>query len=142
PRHPNEARGAIFGLTRDTGPGDIVAAALEAVAFQTADLLDAMAADSSALTALRVDGGMVTNDFFCQQLSDLTGLAVDRPLVTETTAMGAAILAGLSAGWFGSLEEAADFRSDGRLFTARMAGPDRTRHRARWAGAVERILSR
>ena len=136
-----EARGAIFGLTRDTGPGDIVAAALESVAFQTADLLEAMAADATALTSLRVDGGMVANDFFCQQLADLTGLTVDRPRVVETTALGAAILAGLAAGWFPSLESASAFRADDRLFTPDMAEPVRREKRRRWSDAVNKILT-
>ena len=141
PHWDPDARGAIYGLTRDTGPADIVAAALEAVAFQTADLLDAMAADSKPLTALRVDGGMVENNFFCQQLADLTGLAVDRPEVTETTALGAAILAGMSAGWFDSLDDAQAFRADDRLFTPEMSGTDRNARRAWWENFVRRTLS-
>ena len=142
PHWEPEARGAIFGLTRDTGPADIVAAALEAVAFETADLLEAMAADAGAQKILRVDGGMVENDFFCQELSDLTGLPVDRPKVTETTALGAAILAGIGAGWFSSLEEAAGFRQLDQVFEPVMEEADRARRRARWADAVSRVLPR
>ena len=103
---PN-ARGAILGLTRDVGRPEIVRAALDAVCYQTRDLLEAMRRDMaeaglSRLRALKVDGGMVANDWFCQRLADLTGLRVDRPVVTETTALGAAYLAGLGAGLFES----------------------------------------
>ena len=99
------ARGAILGLTRDTGRPEIVRAALDAICFQTRDLLEAMRRDMASaglkrLKALKVDGGMVANDWFCQRLADLTGLPVDRPKVTETTALGAAYLAGLGAGFF------------------------------------------
>lgn len=100
-----DARGAILGLTRDTGAAEIARAALDAVCFQTRDLLDAIARDmndaglGSPLT-LKVDGGMVNNDWFCQRLANLTGLPVHRPKVTETTALGAAYLAGLSVGVF------------------------------------------
>jgi glycerol kinase len=94
-----DARGAIMGLTRDMGVAEIARAALDSVCFQTRDLLEAMARDMrdaglDAPRALKVDGGMVRNDWFCQRLADLTGLPVDRPQVTETTALGAAYLAG------------------------------------------------
>jgi glycerol kinase len=97
-----EARGAILGLTRDAGAAEIARAALDAVCYQTRDLLAAIAHDISnaKLNALRVDGGMVKSDDFCQRLADLTGLAIERPKVTETTALGAAYLAGLGAGVF------------------------------------------
>ncbi len=106
------ARGAILGLTRDTGRAEIVRAALDAVCYQTRDLLDAMRRDMAAagltkLRALKVDGGMVANDWFCQRLADLTGLPVDRPRVTETTALGVAYLAGLGAGLFRSEKDIA-----------------------------------
>src|SRR5437868_13652386 len=100
-----EARGAIFGLTRDAGRCEIVRAALDSVCYQTRDLLEAMSRDLQSaglarLKSLKVDGGMVANDWFCQRLADLTGLAVERPRVTETTALSAAYLAGLGAGLF------------------------------------------
>jgi glycerol kinase len=100
-----EARGAIIGLTRDAGAPEIARAALDAVCYQTRDLLEAMANDMKAAglkapAALRVDGGMVKSDSFCQRLADLAGLTVDRPRVIETTALGAAYLAGLGAGVF------------------------------------------
>src|SRR6202012_1606639 len=91
------ARGALVGLTRDSGRAEIVRAALDAVCYQTRDLLEAMTRDVKSaglarLRVLKVDGGMVANDWFCQRLADLTGLAVERPVVTETTALGAATL--------------------------------------------------
>jgi glycerol kinase len=96
-----DARGAILGLTRDMGAAEIARAALDAVCFQTRDLLVAMARDMKRAPAvLKVDGGMVRNDWFCQRLADLTGLSVARPKVTETTALGAAYLAGLAVGLF------------------------------------------
>src|SRR6185437_3337594 len=108
---PN-ARGAIVGLTRDMGSAEIARAALDAVCYQTRDLLDAMARDMKAAglgapAALKVDGGMVKNDWFCQRLADLTGLPVERPQITETTALGAAYLAGLGAGLFGDFGQIA-----------------------------------
>ncbi len=109
---PRPAR-AILGLTRDSGVAHIVRAALESVAYQTADLADAFVADmrdgatAGELSTLRVDGGMVLNDWLCQFLADVLDRPVERPAVVETTALGAAYLAGLAAGVYGSLEEIA-----------------------------------
>ena len=132
-----EARGALFGLTRDTGPAELARAALEAAAHQTADLLDAAAADGLRPAQLRIDGAMSANDWFAQRLADIAGLAVERPAVTETTAWGAAVLAGLGAGVFSDPREAA--RPAGRRFEP---GGDPAPGRARWAEAVARTLSR
>jgi len=100
------ARGAISGLTRDTGIAELVAAALHAVCFQTRDLLEAMSADgASPANTLRIDGGMSNNEWLVQRLADITGMTVDRPANLETTALGAAYLAGLHTGMFNSLEE-------------------------------------
>ena len=132
-----EARGALFGLTRDTGPAELARAALEAAAHQTADLLDAAAADGVRPALLRIDGAMSANDWFAQRLADIAGLAVERPAVTETTAWGAAVLAGLGAGVFSDPREAA--RPAGRRFGP---GGDPAPARARWADAVARTLSR
>lgn len=112
PYWDTEARGGILGLTRDMGAAEIARAALDAVCYQTRDLLDAMRCDmqNSGLyvpRSLRVDGGMVKNDWFCQRLADLTGLPVERPKFIETTALGAAYLAGLSAGLFKNTQEIA-----------------------------------
>ena len=98
PHWDPEARAAIFGLTRDSGVADLVRATLESVCYQTVDLLQAMAADSGkAIQTLRVDGGMVANNWLLQFLSDISEAQVDRPKVIETTALGAAYLAGLGA---------------------------------------------
>ena len=131
------ARGAIFGLTRDTGPAELARAALEAAAHQTADLLDATAADGLEPALLRIDGGMSANDWFAQTLADIAGLTVERPAVTETTAWGAAVLAGLGAGVFSDPADAP--RQPGRRFEPR---GDSAPARARWADAVARPLTR
>ncbi len=95
------ARGAILGLTRGSGRAEIVRATLESVAYQSRDLLEAMVADSGvALKELRVDGGMVANNFLMQFQADILGVPVERPVVAETTALGAAYLAGLAVGYW------------------------------------------
>ena len=132
-----DARGAIFGLTRDTGPADLARAALEAAVHQTADLLDAAAADGVQPALMRIDGGMSANDWFTQTLADVVGLTVERPAVTETTAWGAAVLAGLGVGVFSDPAEAP--RPPGRRFFPR---GDPAPARARWADAVARTLTR
>jgi glycerol kinase len=136
-----QARGAIFGLTRDTGLAHIVRAALESVAYQTRDLLDAMAADSLAPTELRVDGGMVVNDWLTQFLADTLQLPVVRPQVTETTALGAAFLAGLGAGIYGSLEELTALWAEEHRFAPQMASADAARLQDGWRIAVARVRS-
>jgi glycerol kinase len=141
-----EARGAIVGMTRDTGHAEIAKAGLESVCFQTRDLLEAMAADMSAAglgspAALRVDGGMVVNDVFCQWLADLTGRPIERPEVIETTALGAAYLAGLGAGIYASLDEiAASWRCE-RRFVPHIGTDERDAKYAGWKEAVGRVLS-
>lgn len=134
------ARGAILGLTRDSGIAEIVRAALEAVAYQTRDLLQAMAQDLGGLPkVLRVDGGMVGNDWLMQFLADMTGMAVDRPAVTETTALGAARLAGMAAGLHGGPTElAAAWRSE-RRFEPAMPAARREQLHAGWREAVARV---
>src|SRR3954453_15394278 len=99
-----EARGALLGLTRDTGPAEIAAATLDSVCYQTRDLIEAMRGDGAQIDELRVDGGMVVNDPLMQRLADTVGAPVERPKVIETTALGAAFLAGLQAGLWPSLE--------------------------------------
>lgn len=141
-----DARGALVGMTRDTGHAEIAKAGLESVCFQTRDLLEAMAADMSAAglgspAALRVDGGMVVNDVFCQWLADLTGRPIERPEVVETTALGAAYLAGLGADVFGSLDEvAASWRCE-RRFEPHIGADERDAKYAGWKEAVGRVLS-
>ncbi len=133
------ARGAILGLTRDTGISEIVSAGLQAVCYQTRDLQQAMALDGVAPGRLRVDGGMVGNAWLMQFLADLLGVAVERPAVTETTALGAAFLAGLKAGFLGSLDEAKLYWRPERMFPPAMAPPDRDRLYAGWQRAVARV---
>jgi glycerol kinase len=139
-----EARGAIFGLTRDMGVAEIARAALDAVCFQTRDLLEAMAKDMKrsglrAPRALKVDGGMVRNDWFCQRLADLTGLTVDRPLVVETTALGAAYLAGLAAGLFKDTKDIAARWALDRRFKPAMKTSARNTLYEGWKTAVKRV---
>lgn len=100
------ARGALFGITRDTGPAQMARAALESVCFQTHDLVSIMAKDSGVeINAIRVDGGMVNNNWLCQMLANIIDITTERPAVTETTALGAAYLAGLTIGQYKSLDE-------------------------------------
>ncbi len=139
-----DARGAIFGLTRDMGGAEIARAALDAVCFQTRDLLEAMARDLKtrglrAPKALKVDGGMVRNDWFCQRLADLTGLPVDRPKVTETTALGAAYLAGLAAGLFKDTKDIAARWALDRRFAPLMKPSARNALYEGWKTAVKRV---
>src|SRR5690606_25188069 len=109
PHWDQYARGTIVGLTRGTGRAHIVRATLEGIAYQTRDVLEAMRADSGLdLPALRVDGGAVANDFLMQFQADIIGVPVQRPAITETTALGAAYLAGLAVGYWASHEEVAD----------------------------------
>ena len=134
------ARGAIVGLTRGTGRAQIVRATLEAIAYQTRDVLEAMAADSGIdLKTLRVDGGASGNNFLMQFQSDILGVAVDRPVVTETTALGAAYLAGLAVGFWQSREEiAAKWQSD-RRFAPSMPTEQRQGLYGGWQKAVGRV---
>jgi glycerol kinase len=145
PHWDPDARGAILGLTRDSGVAHVARAALESVAYQTADLVDAMAADMQAgapdagLATLRLDGGMVVNDWLCQFLADILGRPVERPAVVETTALGAAYLAGLAAGVYGSLDAvAAAWRLD-RRFEPAMPAAERQRLLGGWRRAVARV---
>ncbi len=134
------ARGAILGLTRDTGVREIVKAGLESVVFQTRDLLEAMRADGvAALRELRVDGGMVVNDWLLQRMADILGIRVDRPRVTETTALGATYLAGLQSGVFDSLEAIAGRWQCDASFEPSWGDERRSRLYQGWSDAVARI---
>jgi glycerol kinase len=139
-----DARGALFGLTRATGPRELARAALESVCFQTHDLLAAMKADwpqaQSALKVLRVDGGMVNSDWTMQRLADLLDCTVDRPQIRETTALGAAYLAGLHVGFFPEPDRFAAHWQLQRRFTPQMTADERERKIAAWAAAVGRLL--
>ncbi len=137
-----KARGAIFGLTRDTGIKEIVTAGLQSVCYQTRDLLEAMHRDGAAEpSALRVDGGMVVNNWVRQFLADILGVPVERPEVTETTALGVAYLAGLQAGLYRDLEEIASHWHRQQRFAPRMAGEHRDKLYAGWLDAVKRVRS-
>ena len=134
------ARGALLGLTRDTGIAEVVTAGLESVCYQTLDLLEAMGADAGARpTALRVDGGMVVNNWLTQTLADILGIRVDRPEVTETTALGAAYLAGLQVGLFTSLEDVAGRWQCEQSFMPSLDEPSRQQRHAGWRRAVARV---
>jgi len=135
---PN-ARGALLGLTRGSGRAEIVRAVLEAVAFQTRDLATAMQADSGInLTNLRVDGGMAVNDVLMQMQADALGCPVTRPAVIETTALGAAFLAGLAVGFWKDTDEIAQTWRLDREFLPSMADAERDRNYRGWLRAVER----
>ncbi|MEM9531658.1 MAG: glycerol kinase GlpK [Pseudomonadota bacterium] len=135
-----DARGAIYGLTRDTGRDHLARAALESVAYQTHDLFTAMASDGVSPGTLMVDGGMVANDWLCQFLADLLNVEVHRPQVMETTALGAAFLAGLSAGLYQGLDELSKRWQLDRSFATQMGTEDRQVLLAGWRDALERTL--
>jgi len=139
---PN-ARGAIFGLTRDTGIAEIVRATLESVGYQTYDLMQAMQGDSDTeLQALRVDGGMVANDWFLQFLADLLDIPVERPRVTETTALGAAYLAGVQLGIYQSLAEISGHWQRDALFAPQIDQKKRNDLLQGWEKAVSKVLEK
>jgi glycerol kinase len=138
------ARAAILGMARDMGAAEIARAGLDAVCYQTRDLLQAMARDMQASglgapAALKVDGGMVKNDWFCQRLADLTGLPVERPKVTETTALGAAYLAGLATGIFPDLATISRAWALDRRFEPEFGGTTRDALYEGWLKAVARV---
>jgi glycerol kinase len=135
-----DARGAILGLTRGVKREHLVRAALEAIAFQTRDVADAMAADAGTPAhVLRVDGGAAANDFLMQFQADVLGVPVDRPKLVETTAAGAAFLAGLGGGFWGSQAEIAGARRLDKRFEPRMKADERDRRYAAWQAAVTRV---
>lgn len=141
PYWDSEARGAIFGMTRDTGAREIVAAGLMSVCYQTRDLIEAIAADGGSLQALRVDGGMVNNNFLLQKLADVLACEVHRPTITETTALGAAYVAGLQAGLFASLEQIQDKWQLDRIATPEKDQQWRQARYQGWLDAVGRTRS-
>ncbi len=133
------ARGTIVGLTRGANRNHVIRAALEAIAYQTRDVLEAMEEDSGIyLKLLKVDGGAVANNFLMQFQSDILGVSVQRPLVTETTALGAAYLAGLAVGFWKSKEEIADKWIVDREFNSHMTMEDKEKLYYGWKKAVKR----
>ncbi|MFT7185114.1 MAG: glycerol kinase [Pseudohongiellaceae bacterium] len=137
---PN-ARGALFGLTRDTGIAEIVTAGLQSVCYQTRDLLVAMEKDGAAVKALRVDGGMVINDWVMQFLSDILNVRVDRPKVVETTALGAAFMVGLQAGIYSSAEEISSLWQLEHRFLPEISENEGQTLYDGWLDAVKRVIS-
>ena len=138
---PN-ARGSIYGLTRDTVPADLVRAGLESVGYQSAELLDSMAADSGqTITTLRVDGGMVKNDWMLQFLSDITGINVERPGMIEASALGAAFLANLRAGILTSFDGLDRFLEIDKKFQPQMSSTKRQALLSTWGRAIKATQS-
>ena len=139
PHWDPHAGGLLIGLRRETKPGHIARAALESIAFQVADVLEAVNSETgTSLAALRVDGGAAVNDLMMQFQADVLGVPVVRPRVTETTAMGAAYLAGLATGFWASPDDLRAKRQGDVRFEPHMSGEERTERRARWRRAVER----
>ncbi len=147
PHWDPEARGAIYGLTRDTGPAELARAVLEAVGYQSRELIAAMSGDAKAhnivfkAPVIRVDGGMCENSWAMQFLADILDAQVDRPSILETTALGAAWLAGLGAGLYPSLEEAARQRQSDTIFQPAMANKTRQTLIGEWNDAIRRTLT-
>ena len=135
-----DARAAISGLSFATGKAHVVRAALEAMAHQAHDLKDAFAADGADWSTLRIDGGMVANDWMAQDLADMLGLTVERPRFAETTALGAAMLAGVGAGLFRDLHEATAMRGEVEHFEPRLGTDERAARLAGWAAAVRTVV--
>lgn len=136
------ARGALLGMTRDTGIAEVARAGLESVCYQTRDLIEAMQRDSQqTLQRLRVDGGMVQNNWLMQRMADLLGVDVDRSRIPETTALGAAYLAGLQTGVFDSLEQLSQLWSAQQSFQPAMPNDVREKKYRGWLTAVKRIRS-
>ena len=138
-----DCRGAVFGLSRNSGPAELARAALESVGFQTRDLLDAMQKDwpGNSFSGIRVDGGMTASAWTMQFIADITGMAVEQPSITETTALGAAYLAGLKAA---VAPEPAEFMSRWKLdrkFAPSLPSDDRDRRYARWRKAVDATIA-
>jgi glycerol kinase len=139
PHWDPDARGAIFGITRDTGPTELARATLESVCYQTADLLAAKRRDGIQATKLRVDGGMVNNNWLCGFLANILDITVERPEVIETTALGAAFLAGLKVGIYGSLQEISNIWKLDRVFESRMDQSERNCLLENWQKAVNKV---
>jgi glycerol kinase len=138
PHWDPQAVGMIIGLRRETQPGHIARAALESIAFQVADVLEAVESETTPLAALRVDGGAAVNDLLMQFQADMLGVPVVRPQLTETTALGAAYLAGLATGFWANPQQLEAKRQNDVRFEPRMSGDDRIGRRALWQRAVDR----
>lgn len=133
------ARGAIFGLSRDTGIKEIVTAGLQAVCYQTRDLIEAMEQDGVQVQEMRVDGGMVVNDWLMQFLADILGVDIARPMITETTALGAALLAGLQQGVFTSPQDFTALWQQEKIYQPELNAAARQRLYAGWLNAINKV---
>ena len=140
PYWDSNSRGVLSGLTRDTGPKEIVRATIESVAYQTYDLFEAMKHDGLRPRLVKVDGGMVTNNWFSQFLSDVVNVGVLRPKVQETTALGAAFMAGLQIGVYKSLKDISKNWALDKKFTPKMKNKKRSNLIKGWSKAIERTL--
>tara|TARA_Y100000739_G_scaffold42969_1_gene32625 strand:- start:1013 stop:2488 length:1476 start_codon:yes stop_codon:yes gene_type:complete len=136
-----QARGALFGMTRDTGINELAAAGLMSTVYQTKDLMDAIKGDGATLAELRVDGGLSTNNYFNERLADVLNCEVHRPIITETTALGAAYVAGLQGGVFSSLDQINKKWQVDMMFKPKKDDGWRERQYAGWKNAVERTKS-
>jgi len=142
PHWDPHARGLIYGLTRDTTAAHLARATLEGIAFQIVDLVDAMQADAGRpIKRLRVDGGAARNDLLMQFESDMLGVTIDRPENVETTALGAAYLAGMAVGVFSGLDSVLDAYRIERSFEPQVTQDERDGHLERWRDAVRRARS-
>ena len=135
------ARGVLSGITRDTSPKEIVRATIEAVAYQTYDLFEAMKHDGLRPKIVKVDGGMVMNNWFSQFLSDIVNVKVLRPKVQETTALGAAFMAGLQIGVYKSLKDISKNWHLDKNFSPKMKNQNRNNFLKGWASAIKKTLS-
>jgi len=140
PHWAADARGAIYGITRDTRPEHLVRAALESVAYQSHDLLEAMRADGIEPKELKVDGGMTVNNWLMQFIADVLNLPIERPAFTETTAIGAALLAMLGSQQIGHLRDSEKFWQREKIFTPAMSKENRDRLLAGWRLSIKRTL--
>ena len=139
PHWDPDARAAIFGLTLNTGVAHIVRATLESICYQTADLFEAMEKDGVRPERLRVDGGMVQNNWMCGFLANILGIPVERPVVTETTALGAAILAGLQIGIFDSTEDVQKRWQSDETYDVTMKTEMRDKLLLGWRRAISKV---
>jgi len=135
-----DVRGALFGLTRDTGVAELVRATLESVCYQTYDLIEAMTGDGVTTQVLKVDGGMVNNDWLVQFLADTLMVEITRPKVVETTALGVVFLAGLRTGWYKNIEDIRDQYKVEQKFTPHNNPSQRETNINGWRDAIERVL--
>jgi glycerol kinase len=136
----SDVTASLSGLTLGSGKAHLARAVLEAVVYQTADLLRAMQADGAVIAGLKIDGGMVANQWFCQHLADVLQLDVERPAVAETSAYGAALLAGIQAGWYCSLADTALARPQLTGYSPKMTNEQRAVLLAGWQQAVDKVL--